>query len=130
MQITTACPHCGKNYEVEGGYEGAEVQCESCGCQFVVERVVSRKSAQTRRRGKSSCFVPWIVLFAIQCVGFIVGWLMVELIDALVIAFMIDETWIITSAQVLLALLCTAVASYFAFSHLVIKMVVRRSAKE
>ena len=39
MQITTACPQCGKTYEVDGEYEGAEVQCENCGRQFTVARI-------------------------------------------------------------------------------------------
>lgn len=130
MQITTVCPQCGKTYEVEGEYEGAEVQCESCGGQFVVERIASAKAPQTRRRGKFTYLVPWLVLFAIQGVGFLVGWLLTELIDALVITFMVDETWIITSVQVLLAFLCTSVASYLAFSHLIVKMIAKRMAKE
>ena len=70
------------------------------------------------------------MLFAIQGVGFLVGWLLIELIDALVITFMVDETWIITSVQVLLAFLCTSVASYLAFSHLVVKMIAKRMARE
>lgn len=130
MQITTACPKCGKTYEVEGEYEGAEVQCESCGRQFVVERIVSHESQKPSHRVKFNCFVPWLVFFAIQGFGFLVGWLLTELIDAFVIAFMIDETWVITTVQVLLILVCTSVASYLAFSNLVVKMILKQIAKE
>ena len=132
MQIKTACPKCCRVYEVEGEYEGSEVQCENCGCQFVVECNVLEKVARTKqkRRGKSTCFVPWLVLFAIQFVGYLVGCLVNVLIAALAITFMIDDTWIIISVQVLSALLCTSMASYLAFSHLVIKMIAKRNAKE
>ena len=130
MQITTECPQCGKTYEVDEEYDGAEALCESCGCQFVVGRTASGNTSRKRRCGMSTCIVPWIVLFSIQSGGFIVGWLIAKLIDAFVIAFMIDETWIVATIQVLIVLLCTSIASYFAFSRLAVEMIVTRRAQE
>ena len=128
MQII--CPQCGEAYEIDSEYEGTEVQCESCGRRFVAGSIKNTSRKGKMKISEGSCFVAWLVLFAIQGVGCIIGWLVNSFVDALVISFMIDQGMFLMFVQFLIQLFFMSIASYLAFRFLVVKMVGKNFVKE
>ena len=131
MQIKTVCPKCGKKYSIDEEYEGAKVQCESCGQQFVACRMSSSRGAECK--GKlpwSSCLLIWLALFAVQGCGYLLATLINIGIDALMINFMMDASMAFDILKVSITFVLTALASYFAFGFIVVKMIVKRLKAE
>ena len=131
MQIQTVCPKCGKRYSIDKEYEGARVQCESCGQQFAACRMPSSRGAECK--GKlpwASCLLVWLVFFAVQGCGYFLATLINIGIDALLINFMMDESIAFDILKVSITFVFTALASYFAFSFIVVKMIAKRLKAE
>ena len=127
MQIQTVCPQCGKRYAVDERYEGARVQCEHCGRQFAVARAsVKREGCGKDKLSFFSCFVIWLVFFAIQGCGYLLAIFINMGIDAYLIEQMLDYSIRHDILKVSIILLLTSMTSYCAFSAIVVKMMTRR----
>ena len=122
MQITTACPQCGKTYEVDGEYEGAEVQCENCGRQFTVARIAKDSGNRSgENRPKTSFAGIWLLFFAIQGIGYLLSVFINMGIDAYMISFMVDASIVFDILEMTITFVLTAAASYLAFNKVVAK---------
>jgi len=131
MQIQTVCPKCGKRYSIDEEYEGAKVQCENCGQLFAVCRVSSSRGAECKGKlSWSSCLLIWLALFAVQGCGYLLATLINIGIDALVINFMMDASMAFDILKVSITFVLTALASYFAFGFIAVKMIVKRLKAE
>ena len=134
MQIRTECPQCGKSYWLDDEYEGVEAQCEDCGCQFMVTRVVQPSDDFTKKSlFCTQTFVPWLVLFAIQFAGFLVSCLLAYLFSLLIISLGGGNPAAIivaTAFSLAVELAFTAIVSYLSFRFIVVKMIANRISKK
>ena len=125
--IRTACPQCGTSYDVDGQYEGAEVQCENCGRQFFVVCDETRRGTRRKSRSRQpKCFPIWLAFFAVQGCGYLLAWLVNMVIDSALITFMVDYSVGFDLLKIFITLTFTAMASYFAFKFIVVKKVDKR----
>jgi len=131
MQIQTVCPRCGKGYSIDEEYEGAKVQCESCGQQFAVCRLSSVRCAECKSKlSLASCLLIWLTMFAVQGCGYLLSTLINVGIDALMMNFMMDAAMAVDILKALITFVFTALASYFAFSFIAVKMIAKRLKAE
>ncbi|MBR4260152.1 MAG: zinc-ribbon domain-containing protein [Kiritimatiellae bacterium] len=132
MQIQTTCPQCGKNYDIDDKYEGAEVQCESCGRQFAAMRIAPNRRAVGRkgRLPTSFCTLTWLAFFAIQGVGYLIATVINMTIDAVLINLMVDMSIGFDILKLMITLVFTGAASYCAFCLVAMRMIVKRCKGE
>ena len=132
MQMQTKCPQCGKSYTIDEKYEGVEVQCESCGRQFVAMRFTSKRSAHGRKGGlpTATCTLMWLAFFAIQGVGYLIATLINMAIDAVLISLMVDMSIGFDILKLVITLVFTGAASYSAFCLVAVRMIVKRCKGE
>ena len=129
--IKTVCPQCRTAYDVDGQYEGAEVQCENCGRHFSVVRDETRRGpGQKSRSRQPKCFPIWLAFFAVQGSGYLLAWLVNMVVDSALIAFMVDYSVGFDLLKLFITLAFTASASYFAFKFIVVKMIIKRTDEE
>lgn len=129
MQIQTTCPQCGKKYNIDDKYEGAEVQCESCGRQFAAMRIAPNRRA-VGRKGRLPIFSIWLSFFAIQSVGYLIAVLINMAIDAVLISLMVDMSIGFDILKMVITLVFTGAASYSAFCLVAVRMIVKRCKGE
>lgn len=115
--IRTACPQCGKVYELEDEYLGSTVQCE-CGKQFTVKEYAPTGKRKKNRQPLSGTYIAWFTLFAVQYCGYLIGCLINMAIDSALIAFMIDDSWVFSLVRGFVLLAMTAAASLLAMKIL------------
>ena len=132
MQIQTTCPQCGKKYNIDDKYEGAEVQCESCGRQFAAMRIAPNRRAVGRkgRLPTATCTLIWLAFFAIQGVGYLIATLINMAIDAVLINLMVDMSIGFDILKMVITLVFTGAASYSAFCLVAVRMIVKRCKGE
>src|SRR5260370_38342618 len=58
MPIQTACPNCGKNYNLADAMNGKTVKCKSCAKIFLVGAVAAKAQAPTTSRGTGTAKGP------------------------------------------------------------------------
>ena len=129
MQIQTKCPRCGKKYNIDDKYEGAEVQCASCGRQFAVVRIAPNRRTAGRKGGLPT-FSIWLSFFAIQSVGYLIAVLINMAIDAVLINLMVDMSIGFDILKMVITLVFTGAASYSAFCLVAVRMIVKRCKGE
>ena len=129
MQIQTTCPQCGKKYNIDDKYEGAEVLCESCGRQFAAMRIAPNRRA-VGRKGRLPIFSIWLAFFAIQGVGYLIATLINMAIDAVLINLMVDMSIGFDILKMVITLVFTGAASYSAFCLVAVRMIVKRCKGE
>ena len=49
--MKTQCSHCGQKFEVENSYNGAEIDCTTCGKKFVIKPLVLNPIEDTENKG-------------------------------------------------------------------------------
>lgn len=132
MQIQTKCPQCGKSYTIDEKYEGAEVQCASCGRQFAVVRIAPNRRTAGRKGGlrTATCTLMWLAFFGIQGVGYLIATLINMAIDAVLISLMVDMSIGFDILKMVITLVFTGAASYCAFCLVAVRMIVKRCKGE
>ena len=127
MQIQTVCPQCGKRYNIDEKYDGAAVQCENCGRQFLAARMLDKRGIKSKGKlSFGSRILIWLLFFAIQGIGYLFAMVINMGIDALKILFMVDESISFDVLKVSILVILTAAVSYEAFSSIVVKMIAKR----